>query len=84
MLYESSITKYTGQSGSGVDNNASRANAISNDEKCQQLLIDSINHYAVALHLGQKHVYQALPRLLAMWTEFTAISEDEQAGKHIK
>jgi hypothetical protein len=27
----------------------------------------------MALQLGKKHVYQALPRLLAMWLEFTSL-----------
>lgn len=83
MLYENSIGKNTGHSsGPGIDNNTSRANAIDSDEKCQSLLIESINHYATALHIGQKHVYQALPRLLAMWTEFTAASGSEQSSEN--
>jgi hypothetical protein len=77
-LYENSIVKNTVQS--DHDSNASRANAIASDEKSQRLLIEAINHYGTALQLGQKHVFQALPRLLAMWTEFTAIMP-EQSGK---
>lgn len=38
----------------------------------REYLIDSVNHYGVALTLGEKHVYQALPRMLAMWLEFTS------------
>ena len=48
-----------------------RAKAIGKSEVCQEYLIGSIQHYAMALQLGQKHVYQALPRMLAMWLEFT-------------
>ena len=77
MLYESCIAKCIGQSWHGVDTTANRANAIGCNEQCQRLLIDSINHYGIALQLGQKHVYQALPRLLAMWLEFTAIRESK-------
>lgn len=79
MLYESCIAKCIGQSWHGVDTTANRANAISCNEQSQRLLIDSINHYGISLQLGQKHVYQALPRLLAMWLEFTAISESKQS-----
>eukprot|EP00804_Cyclotella_cryptica_P008905 CCRYP_012021-RA/>CCRYP_012021-RA protein AED:0.02 eAED:0.02 QI:94/1/1/1/0.87/0.88/9/625/3358 len=80
MLHESFIAKCIGQSWHGVDTNANRANAIGSNEQCQRLLIDSVNHYGVALQLGQKHVYQALPRLLAMWLEFTAITESKQSN----
>ena len=81
MLFESSIAKSTGQTGHDVDNNASRTNAIGCDEKCQKLLIDSISHYGIALQLGQKHIFQALPRLLAMWLEFTAIDNSNRSGE---
>ena len=36
-------------------------------------MLDAVHHYGMALQLGQKHVYQALPRLLAMWLEFTSL-----------
>lgn len=58
----------------GAGTSSNRASAIGSDETCQRLLLDSVNHYGIALQLGQKHVYQALPRLLQMWLEFTQIS----------
>jgi len=81
MMYESCIAKSTGQMGHGVGNNVNRASAIGTDQKCQNLLIDSVNHYGISLQLGQKHVFQALPRLLALWLEFTAICEPVESGQ---
>ncbi|KAL7541357.1 hypothetical protein ACHAXR_011755 [Thalassiosira sp. AJA248-18] len=54
-----------------------RAIAIGTIEECQEYLLASVQHYGMALQLGQKHVYQALPRMLAMWLEFTSFEEDE-------
>ena len=39
---------------------------------CYEYLVESIKHYGQALTLGEKHVYQALPRMLALWLEFTS------------
>lgn len=46
-------------------------------EECQDYLLNAVQHYGMSLQLGQKHVYQALPRLLAMWLEFTSLSSEE-------
>ena len=50
-------------------------------EECQEHLLGSVQHYGRALQLGQKHVYQALPRLLAMWLEFTALEDVDGSSK---
>lgn len=62
-LFESRV------SASGND----RASAIRNIQECQDNLLSSVQHYGMALQLGKKHVYQALPRLLAIWLEFTSL-----------
>lgn len=49
-------------------------------EACQDYLLSSVQQYGLALQLGQKHVYQALPRLLSTWLEFT--SQAEECGDH--
>ena len=54
-----------------------RAFAIRTIEVCQEYLLGSVQHYGMALQMGQKHVYQALPRLLAMWLEFTSLETEE-------
>ena len=46
-------------------------------EEYQDYLLNAVQHYGMSLQLGQKHVYQALPRLLAMWLEFTSLSSEE-------
>ena len=52
-------------------------------EECQEHLLGSVQHYGMALQLGQKHVYQALPRLLAIWLEFTSLEENETQDKNL-
>jgi len=49
---------------------------MSRDKACQRYLQLAIHHYAVSLQLEVKHVYQALPRLLSLWFDFTAITFD--------
>ena len=43
------------------------------DLGCQKYLLQAMEEYGRALQLGTKHVYQALPRLLSLWFEFTSI-----------
>ena len=62
---------------SRLSSSDSRATAIGKSDVCQDYLLGSIQHYGMALQLGQKHVYQALPRLLALWLEFT---DEDVAG----
>jgi hypothetical protein len=38
----------------------------------------AIEHHTKALSLDSKHVYQALPRLLSLWFDFTSIIAKEQ------
>lgn len=72
----------------GTENDANRIAAIYEDEPCQKYLRDSVSHYGISLQLGQKHVYQALPRLIAMWLEFTSVEAvqdcDEMDKKELK
>ena len=56
----------------GADNNI--GGTIASNKVYHEYLIDSIKQYGMALTLGEKHVYQALPRMLAMWLEFTSQS----------
>ena len=56
----------------GTDN--STDSTVSSNKVRHEYLIDSIKHYGMALTLGEKHVYQALPRMLALWLEFTSQS----------
>lgn len=47
---------------------------VMNDKACQKYLVLSVKHYTEALSLDLKHLYQALPRLLSLWFQFTSIT----------
>jgi len=49
------------------------AKMMRTDVGCQKYLLQAMEEYGRALQLGTKHVYQALPRLLSLWFEFTSI-----------
>lgn len=51
--------------------------AVALDKEAQRYILVAMNHYVEALSLGMKHVYQALPRLLSMWFEFTTVGKSK-------
>jgi len=57
---------------------------IALDKTCQGYLLRSIKHYAEALSLDTKHVYQALPRLLSLWFDFTSIGLTDDDVRHLR
>ena len=61
----------------GVDEDLVRTNIIFRDKTCQKYILTAMEHYAKALKLDSKHVYQALPRLLSLWFDFTSIQKDK-------
>jgi hypothetical protein len=61
----------------GADEDLVRANIIFQDKTCQKYILTAMEHYAKALKLDSKHVYQALPRLLSLWFDFTSIQKDK-------
>jgi len=84
-MFESRASAFKGRSADAVSKiQERRAEAIRSVQECQECLLGSIQHYGIALQLGQKHVYQALPRLLAMWLEFTALEGKDVTGQHGK
>ncbi len=58
-----------------ADNN--RPKIIATDPMSQKYLMEVIKEYGEALKFSQKHVFQALPRLLTLWTDFTGIDSSE-------
>lgn len=56
---------------------------IRHDRACQDNIVLAIKHYATALTMSKKHVhvFNALPRLLTLWCDFTAISPPEEASE---
>jgi hypothetical protein len=71
MFLQGRTKKYTI---GGADDDLMRNQTISIDFTCQGYVILAIKHYAEALALDIKHVYQALPRLLSLWFDLTSSS----------
>ena len=65
--------------GSADDENA-RARIIKKEKSCHKYILEAIKEYGEASRLSQKHVFQALPRLLTLWFDFTAIEGDDDLG----
>jgi hypothetical protein len=61
----------------GVDENVLRTKVTILDKTCQKYILLAMTHYATALKLDSKHVYQALPRLLSLWFEINSIRHDQ-------
>lgn len=55
-----------------------RSRTIAKDGTCQKFVLLALKHYANSLALGTKNVYQALPRLLTLWFDFTSIRKEEE------
>ena len=55
------------------DDDECRSRILCNDVFCQKYIQRAILHYSMALMHDLKHVYQALPRLLSLWFDFTGI-----------
>jgi serine/threonine-protein kinase ATR len=60
------------------DEDMMRATIILQDVSCQRFLLLAMEQYVNALKFNSKHVYQALPRLLSLWFDFTSFQSDEQ------
>ena len=71
MNHQSKIQKMT------KNDDHMRKTIISNDQNCQKYVLMAIEEYLNALSLGQKHIFQALPRLLTLWFDFTSIEVEE-------
>jgi hypothetical protein len=59
----------------GTDEDILRSGTIAQDRTCQKHVLLAIKHYAEAMSLDTKHVYQALPRMLSLWFDFTSIGK---------
>lgn len=53
-----------------------RQTCLEQDRACQKYLQQAVKHFVKALVLDLKHLFQALPRLLSLWFEFSALSMD--------
>jgi len=64
-----------------ADDDSARAKIVKEDKSCQRYTLDAIREYGEALRLSQKHIFQALPRLLTLWFDFTAIEGSNELAK---
>jgi hypothetical protein len=62
----------------GVEEDLVRTSVIFRDQACHKYILMAMEHYAIALKLDPKHVYQALPRLLSLWFDFASIDPKQQ------
>ena len=53
-----------------------RVAVIKHEQDIHRYIFSAVKYYGKALTYGDKHFYQALPRMLTMWFEFTAIPVD--------
>lgn len=44
--------------------------ALGEDQPFLEIVKELIRAYGKALHLGHKHIYQAMPRMLTVWFDF--------------
>ncbi len=64
-----------------MEDDNGRAVIILKDSICQKYILLTIKQYAEALSASQKHVFQALPRLLTIWFDFTAIDTENTSNQ---
>lgn len=69
------------QISSNADDDSVREKLVARDVICQKYIHLAINQFGEALCLGQKHIFQALPRLLTLWFEFTAIQPPDELSE---
>lgn len=83
-LLQSRILALQGRSSDHLartDDDWQRNHTITHDKNCMRYVVLAVKHYAEAVVLDIKHVYQALPRLLSLWFDFTAIKNNTTLGK---
>lgn len=67
--------RYAGSNNS--DDESARAKIVQREKSCHTYIFEAIKEYGAASRLSQKHVFQALPRLLTLWFDFTSINGDD-------
>lgn len=72
-LLEARITGVAQHEGWFADDDNIRQYALSEDMNCQNYLLMAMEQYLDALKFSDMHVYQALPRVLSLWFEYTSI-----------
>ena len=83
-VLDSRVNALASQTSGNTDDDSVRANIILKDSICQKYILYSMKQYAQALTLSQKHVFQALPRFLTLWFDFTSIGTSDTQEKIMK
>lgn len=53
-----------------------RQMGLEQDRACHKYLLQAVKHFVMALKIDLKHLFQALPRLLSLWFEFSSLTID--------
>jgi len=77
-IMESRINALSNNRDIKADDDSSRIEIMKKDISCQKYLLQAMNEYGEAVRLSQKHVFEALPKILTLWFEFTAIEGKEK------
>lgn len=64
-----------------MDEDGFRQTCLAQDRLCQKYVYLSVKHFVEALTLDLKHLFQALPRLLSLWFEFSAVNVETSHGE---
>jgi serine/threonine-protein kinase ATR len=72
-LLEARIFGVAQHEGWSAEDASVRQYALSEDMNCQNYLHMAMEQYLEALKASDKHVYQALPRVLSLWFEYTSV-----------
>ena len=78
-ILESRILVLIGDNIRGADDEMIRSAVIQKDQSSQRYILEALKEFGEALRLGLKHVFQALPRFLTLWFEFTGIPVTEKS-----
>ncbi|GKY98658.1 hypothetical protein MPSEU_000822200 [Mayamaea pseudoterrestris] len=68
----------------GLDEETARRLCLGDDKASHRHILVAIHFYVEALKLDTQHVYQALPRLLSLWFDFTALSTSDDGQSDSK
>lgn len=60
------------------EDDSCRIEIMRKDISCQKYLLQAMKEYGEAVRLSQKHVFEALPKILTLWFDFTAIEGREK------
>mmetsp|Transcript_21150 Transcript_21150/g.25138 ORF Transcript_21150/g.25138 Transcript_21150/m.25138 type:complete len:673 (+) Transcript_21150:1-2019(+) len=75
---ESRINALSSNINTKSEDDSCRIEIMMKDISCQKYLLQAMKEYGEAVRLSQKHVFEALPKILTLWFDFTAIEGREK------